>query len=87
MEDSNTSVLARIEWCRRQRTQARTAPELEEWRAEEEGLLDAFLKRDHTNHYRYSSPSVFERYAMGLEDGQALIRLAWVDRHLATSRR
>ena len=25
--------------------------------------------------YRHSPPSVFERYAMGLEDGRALIRL------------
>jgi hypothetical protein len=28
---------------------------------------------------------VFDRYEMGFEDGQALIRLAWVDRHVATS--
>jgi hypothetical protein len=87
MEDSNTSVVARIEWCRRQRIQACTDPELEGWRAEEAGLLDALLNRDHAKHYRYSPPGVFMRYAMGLEDGQALIRLAWVDRHLATSRR
>jgi hypothetical protein len=29
---------------------------------------------------------VFVIYAIGLQDGQALIRLAWVERHLATSR-
>jgi hypothetical protein len=87
MEDSNTSVVARIEWCQRQRMQAGTEHELEGWRAEEEGLLDALLNRDHTNQYRYCPPDVFERYAIGLQDGQALIRLAWVDQHLATSRR
>lgn len=86
MAVTSLSILARIEWCRRQRTQAHTEPALEGWRAEEEGLRDAFLRRDHTNHYRYSLPSVFMRYAMGFEDGQALIRLAWVDRHVATSR-
>jgi hypothetical protein len=68
-------LVARIEWCRRQRTQARTQAELEGWRAEEEGLRDALLKRDRTSQYRYSPPGVFERYAMGLEDGRALNRL------------
>jgi hypothetical protein len=87
MECSSASVVARIEWCQRQRMQACTEPELEGWRAEEEGLLDALLHRDHTKLYRYSPRGVFVRYAMGFEDGQALIRLAGVDQHLATSRR
>jgi hypothetical protein len=85
MEVTSTSIISRIEWCRRQRIQARTHAELEGWRAEEQGLRDAILNRDHTKHYRYSPPGVFERYAMGFLDGQALIRLARVDRHLTTS--
>ena len=73
--DTSISLVARIEWCRRQRRQAPTQREVEGWCAEEEGLLDALLERDHTDQYRHSPPSVFERYAMGLEDGRALIRL------------
>jgi hypothetical protein len=76
---TSTSLLARIEWCREQRMQARTQAELEGWRAEEEGLLDALLGRDHTSHYRYSPPGLFERYAMGLQDGRSLVRLARMD--------
>ncbi|MBU6432921.1 MAG: hypothetical protein KJS98_06350 [Nitrospirae bacterium] len=57
------------------------------WCAEEEGLRESLLNRDHTTLYRYSLPHVFERYAMGLQDGHALIRLARVDWHLATSHR
>ncbi len=81
----NTAILGRIEWCWWQRTLALTQLEMEAWRAEEEGLRDALLHRDHTNFYRYCPEDVFMRYAMGLEDGQALIRLANVDRELATS--
>lgn len=77
------SIASRIEWCRRQRTQTRAQLELEGWQAEEEGLLDALLNRDHTNQYQDCPPAVFERYAMGLQDGQALIRTAAVDQHLA----
>lgn len=90
MASTTTSVISgiitRIEWCRKQRTKARTQPELEGWRAEEEGLRDAILDREHTNQYRYSPPAVSERYALGLEDGRALIRLARVDLHLAAGR-
>ena len=68
-------LVARIEWCRRQRRRAPTQREVEGWCAEEEGLWDALLERDHTDQYRQSPPSVFERYAMGLDDGRALIRL------------
>ena len=74
MASATTSIETRIEWCRRQRTQASTPVELEGWRAEEEGLLDAVLNTDHMNQYRQFPPRVFERYAMGLQDGQALIR-------------
>ncbi len=80
---STNSIINRIEWCRKQRTQTRTQPEVEQWRAEEEGLRDALLNRDHTNQYRYSPPDVSDRYAMGLHDGRAMLRVAWVDRHLA----
>jgi hypothetical protein len=71
--------ITRIEWCQRQREQARTQAEREGWRAEEEGLRDALRNRDRTYQYRHSPPGVFdvfERYAMGHEDGRALIRLA-----------
>lgn len=85
MVNPHTSVLARIEWCRWQRTLALTRAEMEAWRAEEEGLLDALLNRDHARHYRYSRPDVFDRYMMGFEDGKALIRLAHVKTLLATT--
>jgi hypothetical protein len=79
MAATSPFILSRIEWCRRQRTQARTQSELEGWRAEEEGLQDAILGRDRTSQYRYSPPGVFRRYAMGLRDGRSLILLARVD--------
>jgi hypothetical protein len=79
------SILFRINWCRRQRAQACTDPEMQRWRAEEEGLRDALLKRDHTSQYRYFPVGVSERYAMGFEDGRSMIRLACVDRHFATA--
>ncbi len=72
-------VVFRIEWCQRQRTKAHTRPEDEGWRAEEEGLRDALLHRDHTKEYRNAPPGVFERYMLGFQDGQALIRAAWVN--------
>ena len=74
MASVKSSVVARIEWCRRQKKQARTPLEFAGWRAEEEGLLDAILKTDHANQYRQLPPGVFERYAMGLQDGQVLMR-------------
>jgi hypothetical protein len=79
-------IVSRIAWCRRQTMQACERRELEAWHAEEEGLRDALLNRDHTNQYRYGPPGVFERYVMGLHDGLALIRAAAVDQHHATSR-
>lgn len=73
-------VMFRIEWCRRQRAKACTETEVEGWHAEEEGLEDALLSRNHTSEYQQSPPEVFERYMLGLHDGQALMRAAWVDR-------
>ncbi len=81
------SIVSRMEWCRRQKTQAGERLELDGWHAEEEGLRDALLNRDHTNQYRYCPPGVYERYVMGLQDGLALIRAAAVDQHREPSRR
>lgn len=83
MSDHRASILARIGWCQWQRTLAVTPLEREAWRAEEEGLRDAFLNRDHTKQYRYTRFEVFERYAMGIEDGKTLIRLAHVEKLLS----
>jgi hypothetical protein len=72
------SIASRIEWCRQQSTQARTPREREGWQAEEEGLRDALFNRDHTTQYQQGPPGVFERYAMGLQDGHAALRTAAV---------
>ena len=47
--------------------------DLDEWQAEEEGLQDALLNRNHSNHYQHCFPGVYKRYVMGFEDGQALM--------------
>jgi hypothetical protein len=86
MAFATDSIISRIEWCRMQRAQARTSLEFERWRAEEEGLRDAILQADRTNQFRQSPPDVFERYAMGLQDGQVLIRAGFVDKAFDTSR-
>jgi hypothetical protein len=77
------SLTARIEWCRQQSTQTCAPLEIAEWRAEAEGLEDALLHRDHTTQYQQGSPSVFERYALGLQDGHAVLRAAAVHQHIA----
>src|SRR5215831_5368020 len=82
---TSTSIEARIKRCRRQSTQARTQAELEAWRAEEEGLRDALLEKDPPYQDRDRPPAVFEQYALGFEDGNALICLACVDAHRMTS--
>jgi hypothetical protein len=79
MAYATNPVVFRIEWCRRQRAKARTEHELEGWHAEEEGLKDALLNRDHMKEYRHGPPDVFERYVQGFQDGQSLIRAAWVE--------
>jgi hypothetical protein len=78
------SIASRIEWCQRQSTRARAQLELEGWQAEEEGLRDALFNRNHTNQYQHCPPSVFVRYVMGLQDGEALIRTAAVSQHTPT---
>jgi len=85
MAYATKSIASRIDWCRRQRIQAHVQLEREGWQAEEEGLQDALLHRDHTTQYQQGPPSVFERYAMGLQDGHAVIRTAAVDQHVAPS--
>ena len=81
MAYTTTSIASRIEWCRRQRTQACAQLELEGWQAEEDGLWDALLDRDHTNQYQQSPPGVFARYTMGLQDGHAMMRTTAVGQH------
>jgi len=77
MEYQTISIASRIEWCRRQKTQARTQLEREGWQAEVEGLCDALLnRRVHTN--QLCATGVFKRYVMGFQDGQALLRTAAV---------
>jgi len=77
----------RIAWCREQMTLACTEFESDGWRAEEDGLQDALLDRDYTDHYRLSSPEIFERYVRGFQDGTILLRAARAERiiHLATT--
>ena len=84
MEYKTKSIASRIEWCLRQKTQARAPFEVEGWQAEEEGLRDALLNRNHTNQYQHCPPGVFNRYVMGFQDGQALIHAAAMDQHFAT---
>ena len=81
------SIESRIEWCRKQSTQARAPRERAGWQAEEEGLRDALLNRDHTTQYQQGPPGVFERYAIGLQYGQAVLRTAAVDYPFATPTR
>ena len=81
MAYATKSIASRIEWCRRQSTQACAQPDLAGWQAEEEGLRDALLNRDHTNQYQQGPAAVFERYALGLQDGHAMLRTAAVYQH------
>jgi hypothetical protein len=74
MAYATNSIMARIEWCLRQRKQAHGQRESEEWHAEEEGLRDALYNQDHSNRYRSGPPCLFVRYAIGLQDGCTLRR-------------
>lgn len=80
MDATTNPVTFRIVWCRRQRAKARTNLEMDTWRAEEEGLRDAVLHRDHVHKYRERSPILFERYVLGFQDGKALMRVAQATR-------
>lgn len=80
MKQTLHPINARIAWCRQQRAQARSEPEFDGWRAEEDGLRDALLNKGHADHYRLSHPELFDRYVMGFEDGRALLRASRVER-------
>ena len=87
MAYANQSIASRIEWCRRQSTQACAPLEIAGWRAEAEGLQDALLNRDHTTQYQQGPPRVFERYTTGLEDGRSVLRAAAVLKQFAPATR
>ena len=75
MAYATNSIIARIVWCQRKGASARGQHESEEWHAEEAGLRDAFLRQDHSKQYRSGPPDLFERYAIGFQDGCALRRI------------
>ncbi|MBH0200967.1 MAG: hypothetical protein HP496_01370 [Nitrospira sp.] len=86
MKHATNPIAVRIEWCRRQSTQARTEPEVGGWSAEADGLQDALLNSDHTDTYRLCPPEVLRRYQLGLRDGTALLEAARMRRvHAATT--
>src|SRR5262245_40104243 len=72
-------VLFRIEWCGRHRTKTHGGLEHEGWRADEDGLRDGLLTRDHTSNDRHAAPGVLARYVLGFHDGEALYHAAWID--------
>ena len=73
---TSISIASRIEWCRQQSMHASSPREITGWDAEEDGLWDALLNRDHSNQYQQGPPDVLARYVMGLKDGHALKRTA-----------
>jgi len=74
MEIFPSQLKARLDWCQQQRQRVVTCQEQEGWWAEEAGLLDAFLGRDQTDLAPVWYPSQFERYQLGLHEGQAIMR-------------
>jgi len=86
MEQTTDPISIRINWCRRQIAQARTEPEVDGWRAEEDGLRDALLNRDHTEDYRSCPPEIRDRYMLGFRDGTALLRTVRIERTTQNSR-
>ncbi len=80
MERKKDPITIRINWCRKQSAQARTEPEIDGWRAEEDGLRDALLNSDHTDNYRLCPPEIRKRYMLGLQDGTALLRTTRLER-------
>lgn len=80
MNHTTNPINIRIEWCRRQSAQARTEPEIDRWRAEEDGLRDALMNSDHIDTYRLCPPEIFRRYVLGFQDGTALLQVARVQR-------
>jgi hypothetical protein len=71
MAYATNSIASRIDWCHRQKTQARTPLEREGWQAEEDGLEDALLNiRYYEKQYQDYPPCVFKRYVMGFRMGK-----------------
>ena len=87
MHDLLDLLTFRITWCREQIALACTEFEADGWRAEEDGLRDALLNRDDTDHYRLSSPEIFEMHVRGFQDGTMLLRAARAKHvmHIATA--
>lgn len=79
---SNSYLIARIEWCHRQATEALTTLEAIEWYTEQNGLIDALIERDCSHDYQ-DRPTLRERYIRGLQDGRVLIQVAKTDSHAA----
>ena len=75
MTHSPNAILSRIECCRIQRKAAVTWDEEGAWKAEEAGLIDAFLGRDRPETGETYEPGMLARYELGLRDGQALLRI------------
>ena len=75
MEILPSQLKARLDRCRHQRQRVVTCQEQEGWWAEEAGLLDAFLGRDQTGLAAAWYPSQFQRYQLGLHEGQAIMRV------------
>jgi hypothetical protein len=66
---------ARLDWCQKMRTQLGLREEEKEaWLAEEEGLRDALIGMEHIPLIRICYPFQVERYQLGFEDGQTLVR-------------
>jgi len=75
-ETMGHSFRTRIEWCERLRKMAVTREEEEGWRAEEAGLLDAFLGIDRTELTTNCHPHRLNRYQLGLRDGRTVMRMS-----------
>ncbi len=86
MDRTTNPVNVRIEWCRRQVAQACTEPEVDGWRAEENGLRDAVMNRDRTDDYRLCPPGILARYVLGFQDGTVLLRATRIERMIHATR-
>ena len=79
------SIVSRIAWCQEQKERVELEHEREGWTAEEAGLQDALLNNDRTSQYQACAPEVFDRYAMALQDGRALIKIAAIQHYYASA--
>jgi len=77
MKYEPNNIISRIQWCRNQQLlPSVTREEREEWRAEEDGLMDALGYSYRTASMRKKYRSQCTRYRCGFEDGIALLRLS-----------